>query len=177
MQEANKVLAGVSTDFSYRWSALQQATAAVTWSNPVTAMANLTAKVVGLPTATDVALRTREIWFRLQMPKALRDKLPWRIRLYAIGPQGNITLASATGNGLGGGGYSAEFPAGVSNFAYTESEDGNQVVISADLDTAHYRSAHARVEIFLSAAAGDLYHSAVGAGGTTVKVLDQELRD
>lgn len=57
------------------------------------------------------------------------------------------------------------------------SEGANQAVVSADLDTAHYRSAYARVEIFISAAAGDLYHSAVGAGDTTVKVRDQELRD
>lgn len=51
----------------------------------------------------------------------------------------------------------------MSNFAYVESEYGNQVVVSSVLDTTHHRSVYVRVKILISAAAGNLCHSTVGA--------------
>lgn len=177
VQEANKTLAGVTVDFAYRYSALQKAVIAGTMSNPLLRGAETVGRTLGLPTLAGQATQTREIWFRLQMPKELRAQLPWRVRLYAVGPEGTTRIGSAAGDGSGGVGYDAEFPPGVSDFAYEESEDGNQAILSADLDTARYRQAWAHIEIFISAAAGDLFHGAVGNGETTVLLVDQEIRE
>lgn len=180
IQEANKVIASVTVDFAYRWNPLEKVAAIAPWLSPVTALSNATAAVLGLPTLGDTReLATREVWLRLKMPKDLREKLPWRVRIYATGEQGTLQIANAAGDGNRGGSYSSEesLPRGASNYSYIESENGNEVVISADLDWGRYRSAYARIEIFISAAAGDLYGHAVGNGEATVLVLDQEIRE
>lgn len=88
---------------------------------------------------------------------------------------------SRAGDGARGGSSPAtedqDLNDGIVNIAYQEAEDGSSLTLSADLDWARYRSAFARIEIYVSAAPGDLYSHAVGIGETTVMVLDEEIRE
>lgn len=182
VQEANKVIAGVTVDFAYRWNLLEKAAAIAPWLNPVTVLSNAAAALVGSPTLDDAReLATREVWLRLKMPKELRDRLPWRVRLYATGVRGHTLIGQASGDGAGGGSRPATGDVtpndGISNVIYQEAKDGNSLTLFANLDWSRYRSAFARIEIYISAAAGDLYAHAVGSGETTVLVLDQEIRE
>ncbi|MBK5651636.1 MAG: hypothetical protein I4N50_08340 [Rhizobium sp.] len=161
VREANKVLLCAQIDFSFRWNLIENL--------GTSAMA---ADGVGL--FGEEQTYTREAWLRFVLPKTLRDRLGWEMRVYASGAKGEMLVGSASYSGSGAVSKKVTgFSKGIAPAFEEKFENGvTTLVLSSKVDMMSFRNARGTVQIFTSSG-GDQAQS-VDARSL---IVDQEIRD
>ncbi|WP_167313386.1 T6SS effector BTH_I2691 family protein [Ralstonia insidiosa] len=136
--EMNKLLLGISVDFSYR--------------NGVGDSLLRSMAVVGMgglpsPQMSDYAA-SREAWLSFSLNKKLREKLTWSIQIYGKRRDGHTVLLMQRGSRLPAfPGTAAATLDGVDKGRPDVKDDGNTVIVSADLNTMTFSGASAKVRV------------------------------
>jgi hypothetical protein len=136
--EMNKLLLGISVDFSYR--------------NGVGDSLMRSMAVVGMgglpsPQMSSYAV-SREAWLSFSLNKALREKLTWSVQIYGNCRDGRTVLLTQRGSSLQAfPGTAAAALDGVEGGRPDVKDDGNTLIVSADLNTMTFKGASAKVRV------------------------------
>ncbi|CAJ0735325.1 hypothetical protein R16034_00142 [Ralstonia edaphis] len=137
-EEMNKLLLGISVDFSYRNGI---------GDNFMRSMAVVGMGGLPSPQMSDYAA-SREAWLSFSLNKALREKLTWSVQIYGKRRDGRTVLLMQRGSRLVAfPGSAAATLEGVDKGRPDVKDDGNTVIVSADLNTMMFSGASAKVRV------------------------------
>ncbi|WP_186829328.1 DUF2273 domain-containing protein [Ralstonia sp. TCR112] len=161
VKEANKVLLCAQIDFSFRWNLIENL--------GTSAMAADGAGLFG-----EEQTYTREAWLRFVLPKTLRDRLGWEMRVYVSGGKGETLVGTASYSGSGM--IAKKMPSTASGISPTfeeKTENGvTTLVLSSKVDMMRFRNARGTVQIFTTSSDGQ----AQGIDARSL-IVDEEIRD
>jgi len=91
---------------------------------------------------------SREAWLSFSLNKALREKLTWSVQIYGNCRDGRTVLLTQRGSSLQAfPGTAAAALDGVEGGRPDVKDDGNTLIVSADLNTMTFKGASAKVRV------------------------------